>query len=391
MTASAETRAVHGFVGTYGYAPSGVWSAPGRVNLVGEHTDYNGGLSLPLAGPWRTYAAVAARRDRVLRAESESVPGGTVTVSLDDVGPRRPHGWAAYVAGVLWALRDAGYTVPGADVFVASDVPVGAGLSSSAALECATAAAVSDLAGEGLLGDEPGRTELARACRRAENVVVGVPTGDLDQLASLLGRAGHALLVDSGRGRTSHVPLDLGPPGLDLLVVDTGAPHALVDGQYAQRQRTCERAARLLGVRTLREVTTATLPQALDTLPDEETRARVRHVVTENERVERCVEALTGGDYSRVGQLLLTSHASLRDDYAVSSPPLDAVVEAAVGARALGARLTGGGFGGCAIVLVPQSAAAAVEADVAAAFTAAGWPPPPIRRAWACPGADRVR
>ena len=247
-------RALQLFHEAFGGDPDGVWSAPGRVNLIGEHTDYNGGLALPIALPHRTYAALRARTDGILRVVSDGMPGGPVTVPLAEVGPGSPSGWAAYVAGVFWALREAGYAVPGAEVALASAVPVGAGLSSSAALECSVGAALSDLAGLGLLADAAGRRRLALACQRAENDVAGAPTGGMDQLASMLGAAGHALLLDCRDGSTQVVPFDLAAHGLALLVVDTRAPHALVDGQYAARRHTCQDAAQALDVTSLREV-----------------------------------------------------------------------------------------------------------------------------------------
>ncbi len=218
----------------FGSAPEGVWSAPGRVNLIGEHTDYNDGLVLPIALPQRTYAACSPRSDRLLRVHSVQT-GDTVEVPVDEVSEQRPGNWAAYVAGVLWALGQDGHAVRGVDVTVDSTVPVGAGLSSSAALECAVGAAVSDLYGLGLLADDAGRARLARACVRAENDIAGAPTGGMDQSAALLCREGHALLLDCRCGETEHVPFDLAAAGLALLVTDTRAEHALNDGQYAAR------------------------------------------------------------------------------------------------------------------------------------------------------------
>ena len=231
MAMAPIDRALRLFQDAFGGEPAGVWSAPGRVNLIGEHTDYNGGLALPIALPQRTYAAVRVRPDGVLRVVSDGMPGGPVSVPLAEVGPGSPGGWAAYVAGVFWALRDAGYAVPGADVALASSVPVGAGLSSSAAVECSVGAALSDLADLGLLADLDGRRRLATVCQRAENDIAGAPTGGMDQLASMLGTAGHALLLDCRDGSTQAVPFDLAAHGLALLVVGTRAPHALVDGQ----------------------------------------------------------------------------------------------------------------------------------------------------------------
>ena len=391
MTASAADRAASAFAAHFGGVPAGVWAAPGRVNLIGEHTDYNGGLALPVALPWRTYVAVRPHAQAVLRAASDGMPGGPVSVPLDEVGPGHPHGWPAYVAGVFWALRQAGHRIPGAEVQITSDVPVGAGLSSSAALGCAVGAALSDLAGLDLLADDAGRARLAAACREAENVVAGAPTGGLDQSAALLCRAGCALLLDCRDGATEHVPFDLGTHGLALLVVDTRTPHALVDGQYADRRRTCERAAAALDVASLREVEPSDLEHALRALPDETTRARVRHVVTEIDRVRQFADALSRDDFAEAGSLMTASHASLRDDYQVSCPQLDATVDAALAAGALGARMTGGGFGGSAIALVPAAVSDHVSEAIRTAFSDNGFQAPDIRTAEASQGATRVR
>jgi galactokinase len=359
-----------------GHAPVGVWSAPGRVNLIGEHTDYNGGLCLPIALPHRTYAAVSARGDHILRVRSLQRTDETVEIDLAEIGPDRPGGWAAYVAGVLWALERDGHAVSGLDVVIDSTVPVGAGLSSSAALECSVAAAVSDLAQLGLLESREGRARLARACVEAENIIAGAPTGGLDQSAALLCAERSALLLDCRSGETSQVPFDLAARDLALLVTDTRAPHALVDGQYAARRAACEEAARVLGVRTLREIGVDRLGEVNGSLPDDTVRARVRHVVTEIDRVERTVDALGRDDLAEVGRLFDASHASLRDDYEVSCPELDLATATARAHGALGARMTGGGFGGSCIAIVPADAVDAVSAAIEVAFAKQGYAPP---------------
>ncbi|WP_418277699.1 galactokinase [Isoptericola jiangsuensis] len=359
----------------------GTWSAPGRVNLIGEHTDYNAGLALPVALPHRTWVALRPRTDDVVRLASAQAPGQTWETRLADVAPGATTGWGAYVAGVAWALREAGHDVPGFDAVVDSCVPFGAGLSSSAALECAVAVALDAVAGLGLADDDAGRAALAGACVRAENEIAGAPTGGMDQAASLRCTAGHALLLDCRPGLTplesaTPVPFDLTAAGLTLLVVDTRAEHALVDGQYARRRASCERAAEVLGVASLRDVAPEDLDDALarlDAEPDAEVlRARVRHVVSEIDRTARFADLVRRGRITEVGPLMNDSHASLRDDYEVSARELDLVVDTALAAGALGARMTGGGFGGSAIALVRSADVDGVVAAVDGAFTEAG-------------------
>jgi galactokinase len=360
---------------TFGDNPEGVWSAPGRVNLIGEHTDYNAGLCLPIALPRRTYAACSPRDDgrlRVVSAQGEDV----VEVGLDEVAPTSPGGWAAYVAGVPWALAKAGYAVCGLDVAVDSNVPLGAGLSSSAALECAVGAALSDLCGLGLLDSADGRAALAAACVEAENTIARAPTGGMDQSAALLATGGHALLLDCRDQHTEQVPFDLARHGLSLLVIDTRAEHALVDGQYAERRESCERAARELGVPTLREVPPGGPAERLGALSSDLLRRRATHVVTEIARVELAVQALRDNDFDEVGRLFLESHASMRDDFEISCPELDTAVAAAVAEGARGARMTGGGFGGSAIALVQADAVDETMAAVERAFADKGFRAP---------------
>ncbi|MEL7975724.1 galactokinase [Isoptericola sp. F-RaC21] len=362
-------------------APDGVWSAPGRVNLIGEHTDYNGGLALPTALPHRTYVALRRRDDDVVRLGSAQAPGELWSARLADVAPGAVTGWGAYVAGVAWALARDGHEVGGFDAVVDSCVPFGAGLSSSAALECAVAVALDETGGLGLACTDAGRAVLVTACVRAENEIAGAPTGGMDQAASLRATAGHALLVDSRPGLSAlesgtPVPFDLAAAGLTLLVVDTRAEHALVDGQYAERRATCERAAGLLGVQTLREVDPGRLDETLAALAPHDADGvlarRVRHVVTEIDRTARFRDLVTAGRAGEVGPLMVASHASLRDDYEVSAHELDLVVDAALAAGALGARMTGGGFGGSAIALVRADEVDTVAAAVQRAFDDAG-------------------
>ncbi|MPV51127.1 galactokinase [Pseudactinotalea sp. HY160] len=389
--ADGAARARATFTAAFGYEPSGVWAAPGRVNIIGEHVDYNGGVCLPIALPHRTYLAFAPRpdpADRSVRLVSDR-EAATWAGSLDEVAPGLGS-WAAYVVGVPWALEQAGHATTGFDAAVSSCVPYGAGLSSSAALECAAAVALADA--DSWDGPDPattaGRSVLAAACVRAENEIAGANTGGMDQNASLHCRADHALHFDTRSGELSQVPFDVSGHGLELLVIDTKAPHALVDGQYAARRATCEAAAAELGVATLRDVDD--LGAALARLRDPVSRARVRHVVTEIERVEEFSAAFRADDLARAGELMTASHVSLRDDYEVSAPELDVAVDSALGAGALGARMTGGGFGGSAIALVPAGSPAVVVAAVEAAFDRSGFAAPEFLLAPAAEGAGRV-
>ncbi|MFF7856590.1 galactokinase [Streptomyces sp. NPDC007904] len=371
----------------YGTAPDGVWAAPGRVNLIGEHTDYNDGFVMPFALPHTAVAAVARRDDGVLRLHSADVDGPVVELALDALAPESDKRWTAYPAGVVWALREAGHAVTGADVHLASTVPAGAGLSSSAALEVVVALALNDLHGLGLKG-----WQLARLCQRAENVYVGAPVGIMDQTASACCEAGHALFLDTRDLSQRQVPFDLAAEGLRLLVVDTQVKHSHSEGEYGKRRTGCEKGAALLGVDALRDVPYADLDAALARLGDEEeVRRLVRHVVTEDERVERVISLLESGDTRAIGPVLVEGHTSLRDDFRVSCPELDLVVDTALASGALGARMTGGGFGGSAIVLAEESDVATVTKAVEEAFAAAGFTTPRVFEAVPAAGARRLR
>ena len=362
-----EVRAL--FTDTYGVAPDVVGRAPGRVNLIGEHTDYNGGLCLPLALPHATYAALGRREDDRVRIASAQ-DGTPWEGTLDVLGPGAVEGWATYVAGVLWALREAGHELPGLDVLVDGRVPLGAGLSSSAALECAVAVAAAHLLGLEDTADT--RRGLAAACIRAESDVAGAPTGGMDQTVALLAREGAALLIDFDDDTSTPVDLPLADAGLALLVTDTRVSHTLVDGGYGERRADCEAAAAALGVSSLRHADLTDLAG----LDEERVRRRATHVVTEIQRVAETVDALAAGDWARVGRLFGASHTSMRDDFEISCDELDTVVTTAVQAGALGARMTGGGFGGSAISLVPQERLEAVVRAIDLAFVAAGFGAP---------------
>ncbi|MEV5171513.1 galactokinase [Streptomyces flaveolus] len=374
------------FAELYGAEPEGVWAAPGRVNLIGEHTDYNDGFVMPFALPHQAVAAVSRRDDGVLRLHSEEVEGGIAELRLDALAPQTDREWTAYPAGVVWALREAGHEVTGADIHLSSTVPTGAGLSSSAALEVVIALALNDLYDLGLQ-----RWRLARLCQRAENVYVGAPTGIMDQTASACCEQGHALFLDTRDLSQQQIPFDLVAEGLRLLVVDTQVKHAHSGGEYGKRRAGCEKGAALLGVDALRDIPYDGLDAALARLGDEEEVIRlVRHVVTEDQRVERAVALLRAGDTRAIGPVLTDGHASLRDDFRISCPELDLVVDTALAAGALGARMTGGGFGGSAIVLAEATDVDTLTKAVEEAFAAADFKAPRVFEAVPAAGARRL-
>ena len=375
------TAAADAFTALTGSAPAGVWAAPGRINLIGEHTDYNDGFVLPFAIPQAAYVAAAPRTDGRWRFRSVDLDE-TVELGAEGLVPGTP-GWASYLAGVVWALRQAGHTVGGADLVLTSDVPLGAGLSSSAAIECAALAALADL---NALQIAP--VDRAKLARVAENAYVGAPTGLLDQAASTLCRADHALFLDCRSLETQQVPLAVTGAGLEILVVDTRTRHSHVDGEYAARRASCETAARILGVPALRDVTD--LDAALAQLPELEAK-RVRHVVTEDARVLAAMDALAAADYAELGRLMTASHASMRDDYEITETSVDLAVETALASGALGARMTGGGFGGCVLALVRAEDADRVGDAVREAFAAAGLGEPATFLGRPSAGARRVR
>ena len=389
---TTAARAAGWFRECYGTTPEGVWHAPGRANLIGEHTDYNDGFVLPFALAQGVRAAASRRADGVLEVCSRQAGGGPVRVPLDGLAPGQVTGWAAYPAGVAWALRDAGHPAGGASIAFDSDLAEGAGLSSSAAIECATAVALT-----GLYGIDLARPELARLARRAENDFVGVPVGIMDQSASMLCVRGHALLLDCRSLEPEQVPFGPAAAGLQLLVLDTRVQHELGDSGYTDRRRACERAAALLGVPALRDVTDLA---TLDRLADPVLRRRARHVVTENERVLVVARLLRDGAAAEVGPVLTASHRSLRDDFEVSWPEADVAVETVLAAgqrggygearRVGGSRMIGGGFGGSVIAMVPAGGTQGAVAAVRDEFARRGWTEPAIVPAAPSDGAGRL-
>ncbi|MGJ9411423.1 galactokinase [Aeromicrobium sp. CF4.19] len=343
------------------------WQIPGRVNVVGEHLDYNGGPSLPCAIDRFLTVKARPREDGVVNAWSA---GRKATFSTS-VGPGDVDDWAAYVAGSVWAMAQAGHPSRGVDLVIESDLPVGAGLSSSAALTVGVVSALDELGGAGLDG-----TARALLAQRAENDFVGAPTGLMDQLAVVHGQEGHALLTEPLADPPSADPVAFDPTaaGLSLLVIATGADHSHAAGGYGQRREECERAATELGLDLLAHAGL----DAMLTLEDETLKARLRHVITETARVRAAVRALRDQQWAQLGTILTASHESLRDDFQVSCAELDVAVEAATEAGALGARMTGGGFGGSAIALVPQSKAGPVRELVEHRFDALGWAAPTV-------------
>jgi galactokinase len=370
------------FLGWAGQLPAGVWAAPGRLNLIGEHTDYNDGFVLPFGIDRAAFVAARPRDDGRLRLWSRQL--GQSELALADVAPHGLEGWVSYVAGAVWAAREAGAQVLGLDLLLDSDVPLGAGLSSSAAIICSTLLATADLFG--LAGD---RVTLAQLARRAEVEIAGVPVGVMDQIASMCAERGRALLLDCRSLAISAIPFELEPAGLTALVIDTRAPHQLAAGQYAARRAACQRAAEALGVPALRDVSASALEAAKARL-DGETLRRARHVVSENARVLAAVGALTERNFAELGRLISASHASLRDDFEVTVPQLDVAAEAAERAGALGARMVGGGFGGSVLALIAQDRVAGCEREVTAAFAQRGFDAPVVFTATPSRGARRL-
>jgi galactokinase len=380
-----RTDTLDSFAEVFGRPADGLWSAPGRVNLIGEHTDYNLGFVFPFAINRRTVVALGLRDDRKARVGS-SFADELVEIDLAELTPEALSGWAAYPLGVAWAFGEFGAdldAVPGFDILIDSNVPVGAGLSSSAAIESAVAIALNDVWQLGL-----DRRTLARVGQRAENVAVGAPTGIMDQSASLLGERDAAVFLDCRSLEAQIVPLGLEAAGLEIVIIDTGVEHSHATGGYAERRASCEAGALALGVESLRDVSVDDLGQARDLL-DDVTFRRVRHVVTEDQRVLDTVRTLREHGPTAIGELLDASHRSMRDDFEISVPELDLAVETAQANGAIGARMTGGGFGGAAIALVPSDAVSRVLVALDGAFAENGFGQPDLFTVTPSEGAKR--
>jgi galactokinase len=379
---SSAQSAADRFKEQFGYPPAGVWSAPGRVNLIGEHTDYNEGFVLPFAIDRRTYAAIGLRSDQVARISS-AFSGEVVEFEISEIQKDTVSGWSAYPLGVAWSLIQSGAKPQGFDLYVDSNVPVGAGLSSSAAIECSVALALNELWESGF-----SRSVLAKVGQRAENEIVGAPTGIMDQTASLFGQLDHAVFLDCRTLDAKATPLSLKENGLEIVVMDTRVSHRLTDGGYATRRQSCEKAAEIMGVPSLRDVTVESLEASRDLLEDVVYK-RARHVVTENERVRKTVESLSSSGPKSIGQLMIESHASMRDDFQISISELDVAVETAISEGAVGARMTGGGFGGAAIALIEKAKVASLTTAVLDKFRDRGFEKPEIFTVTADEGAKR--
>ena len=368
------------FLETFGEEPDLVAAAPGRVNLIGEHIDYSDGFVLPFAIKDRTLVAARKRGDSTVRIASAQRRNKIVTVDIAKVKPGLKGEWERYALGVLWALG----VKEGVDVLIDGHVPLGAGLSSSAALECSVATAMNHLFDLGF-----NLEELARLTQKAENQYVGVPCGIMDQSVSLMATQGSALLLDCRDLSTKNIPFDVASSGLELLIIDTQAHHALTDGGYAQRRASCESVVANLGIKSLRELTMGQLENSRDLLTETEF-VRARHAVTEMKRVLDCVQALSDSNFARVGELINQSHVSLRDDYTVSCPELDTAVDAALAAGALGARMVGGGFGGSAIALIQASKTTETIKTIEKAFSNKSFKPPRFFTSLPSQGAELI-
>ena len=346
------------FQEVFGTAPEIIASAPGRVNLIGEHVDFLDGFVLPFAISNATTVAIARTTTSKIRCASIQKKGAVSTISCSDVAPKSGEAWTRYPIGVLWSLG----IDSGLDILVDGQVPLGAGLSSSAALECAVATAVNKLFNLGLT-----LPELALAAQRAENVYVGMPCGIMDQSVSLMATEGNALLLDTRDLSIEQIPFDIAPLGLELLVIDTQVHHALVDGGYAERRASCEKAIGDLGITSLRDISISEFVARKSEL-DQKTYLRAFHGVTEMQRVLDAVALLKSGDFVGFGEIVSAAHVSLRDNYTVSCPELNLAVDTANKFGALGSRMIGGGFGGSAIALIKARDSDLIRSEIKSEF-----------------------
>lgn len=354
------------FLEIFGHKAEVLAEAPGRVNLIGEHIDYSEGFVLPFAIADRTFAAIARNNDGLVRIASQQRKNRIFTIDIKDVHPGSAGEWEKYVLGVIWTMG----VISGVDILVDGHVPSGAGLSSSAALECSVAVGLNTLFNLG-----KSLEDMARATQKAENDYVGMPCGIMDQSVSLMGREGSALLLDCRDLTTESVPFDVASAGLELLIIDTQAHHALVDGGYAERRASCESVAAKFGIPSMRHLTMDVLDARKSEITETEY-IRARHAVTEIQRVKDAVTALRTNDFVTLGHLINESHNSLRDDYTVSCVELDEAVDASRRAGALGARMVGGGFGGSAIALIKADQIESTKDAIRSAYAAKNFKAP---------------
>ena len=368
------------FQEVFGTRPDIIASAPGRVNLIGEHVDFLDGFVLPFAISDATTVAIAKNSSNKIRCASIQKKGVVSTIDCANIAPKSGEAWARYPIGVLWSLG----IETGIDILVDGQVPLGAGLSSSAALECAVATAINELFNLGLT-----LPELARAAQRAENIYVGMPCGIMDQSVSLMATGGNALLLDTRDLSIEQIPFNIAPLGLELLVIDTQVHHALVDGGYAERRASCEKAIADLDITSLRDISISEFVARKPEL-DEKTYLRAFHGVTEMQRVLEAVALLKAGDFVGFGEIVTAAHISLRDNYTVSCPELNLAVDTALKFGALGSRMIGGGFGGSAIALIKAKDSELIKSEIKNGFMKARFKSPRFFSALPSAGAQII-
>ena len=368
------------FQEVFGIRPDIIASAPGRVNLIGEHVDFLDGFVLPFAISDATMVAIAKNSSNKIRCASIQKKGAVSTIDCANIAPKSGEAWARYPIGVLWSLG----IETGIDILVDGQVPLGAGLSSSAALECAVATAINELFNLGLT-----LPELARAAQRAENIYVGMPCGIMDQSVSLMATEGNALLLDTRDLSIEQIPFNIAPLGLELLVIDTQVHHALVDGGYAERRASCEKAIADLDITSLRDISISEFVARKPEL-DEKTYLRAFHGVTEMQRVLEAVALLKAGDFVGFGEIVTAAHISLRDNYTVSCPELNLAVDTALKFGALGSRMIGGGFGGSAIALIKAKDSELIKSEIKNGFMKARFKSPRFFSALPSAGAQII-